>query len=253
MSRFTRKIQLKNKNPVQVVILAAGASARTQSYEPRCLLKYKGKTILEHQLAAIERHVPKSEVSVVGGTERNKFLKRLDRKIRFIENVNHHATNSGESMRLGFNHSLFDQFLFVHGDLILDEDIFRKINFDKSFVLVDSTGQIASKEVGVTSIDGNLSIFCYNMPVKWCQIAFLCQRETKIFERMLWKDNFDTTHLLSFEVINAIVENGGVFDCIDVKNKFIREIDSLKDIPNENTSRTFDNKLANTNVKTPRD
>ena len=43
MSRFTRKIKAKNQPAVQVIILAAGAGARTRSYEPRCLLKYNGK------------------------------------------------------------------------------------------------------------------------------------------------------------------------------------------------------------------
>jgi hypothetical protein len=43
--------------------------------------------------------------------------------------------------------------------------------------------------------------------------------------------------MLTFEVINKIIENNGNFKCIDIGNSFIKEIDSLKDINNENTSR----------------
>lgn len=237
MSRFTRKIRQKNKNPIQVVILAAGASARTRSYEPRCLLRYKDQTLIESQLTAVDRHIPKYEASIVVGVEQNKLLKKLDRKIRVVENVRHEDTNSGESLRLGFNASVLQQFLFVHGDLFLDEDFFKKISFDESFVLVDSYGLISSKEVGVSDSDGYLVNLCYSVTKKWCQVVFLGQQETKILERMLWKDSLDTTHLLSFEVINAIVQNGGQFRCIEIENKFIREVDSLKDLQYENFSR----------------
>lgn len=237
MSRFTRKITNKNREPIQVVILAAGASSRTRSYEPRCLLKYNGKTVLDSQLAAVSRNIPKAEVLIVSGVENSRLLKKLDRKVKTVENSRHESTNSGESLRLGFNASSCRQFLFIHGDLILDEDFFKKINFDESFVLVDSGGKFDSKEVGAAVSDGLLSSFCYNLPLKWCQIAFLAQRETRILERLLWKDGLDTTYLLSYEVINAVIENGGIFKYIEIGNKFIKEVDSLKDLNVENISR----------------
>lgn len=237
MSRFTRKITNKNREPIQVVILAAGASSRTRSYEPRCLLKYNGKTVLDSQLEAVSRNIPKAEVLIVSGVENSRLLKKLDRKVKTVENSRHESTNSGESLRLGFNASSCRQFLFIHGDLILDEDFFKKINFDESFVLVDSGGKFDSKEVGAAVSDGLLSSFCYNLPLKWCQIAFLAQRETRILERLLWKDGLDTTYLLSYEVINAVIENGGIFKYIEIGNKFIKEVDSLKDLNVENISR----------------
>lgn len=249
MSRFTRRITNKSREPVQVVILAAGASSRTRSYEPRCLLKYNGKTILDHQLTAIERNIPKAETLVVYGVESEKFLKKLDRKVRTVENLRHEITNSGESLRIGFNSSIHRQFLFIHGDLIVDEDFFKKINFDQSFVLVDSGGKMDGKEVGASIVDGKLSLCCYNVPIKWCQIAFFSENETRILERMLWKDGFDTTYLLSYEVINAVIQNGGSFKCIDVGNKFIREIDSLKDLTCENFSGKQSVADGNTNDK----
>lgn len=230
MNRFTRKIKNKTRDPIQIIILAAGASARTRSYEPRCLLKYEGKTIIDHQLLAIERNINKYEVAVVSGVEQSRLLKKLDRKIKVLENSLHEQTNSGESMRIGFNYSAGRQILFIHGDVILDQDIFKKVNFDESFILVDSTGKIGAKEVGASMQDGKLLTCCYNMPVKWAQVVFFAEYETKILEKMLWKEEVDTKHLLSYEIINLVVENGGSFSCIDIKNKFIKEVDSLKDL-----------------------
>jgi hypothetical protein len=34
-----------------------------------------------------------------------------------------------------------------------------------------------------------------------------------------------------------MIEFGSEFECIDIENNFIKEIDSLKDINNENSSR----------------
>ena len=237
MSRFTRKIKAKNQPPNQVIILAAGAGSRTKSYEPRCLLKYNGKTLLDHQISAIEANFLKYEVSIVGGIEANKIIKKLDSNTRFIENQIHDSSNSGESLRLGINNSLLNNVLFFHGDLIFYEKIFSNINFDKSFILVDSSGQISEKEVGVTIVDNKLSVMTYNLPIKWCQIAYFNKNETEILKKLLIKQDFETRYLLTFEVINKMLEFGAEIECVDIGNNFIKEIDSLKDINNEDTNR----------------
>lgn len=237
MSRFTRKIKPKNQPVVQVIILAAGAGARTRSYEPRCLLKYEGKTLLDYQLAAVNEVLIKNEISIVGGVESNKIIKKLDNNIRFIENQLYENTNSGESLRLGINNSLLDNVLFFHGDLIFHSNIFDGVNFDKSFILIDSSGQISEKEVGATVVENKLTVLSYNLPIKWCQIAYFSKPECDILKKLLVKQDFDTKYLLTFEILNKMIELGAEFQCFDIKNNFIKEIDSLKDMNNEDTNR----------------
>jgi choline kinase len=237
MSRFTRKIRSKNQAPVQVIILAAGAGARTKSYEPRCLLKYDGKTLLEHQTLAIQGTLMKYEICIVGGVESNRLLKKIDSSTRFVENQKHDETNSGESLRLGVNNSLLNNILFFHGDLVFYDKIFSNVSFDKSFVLVDSSGKISEKEVGVTSAENKLTVMSYNLPVKWCQIAYFNKNETDILRKLLMRQDFDTKYLLTFEIINKMIELGAELECIDIKDNFIKEIDSLKDINSEDTNR----------------
>ena len=233
MSRFTRKIKSKNQPAVQVIILAAGAGARTRSYEPRCLLKYNGKTLLDYQLSAIQANLFKYEVCIVGGIEANKIIKKLDKNVRFVENQKHDETNSGESLRLAVNNSLLDNILFFHGDLIFHDKILSNINFDKSFILVDSSEKISEKEVGVTIVNNKLTVMTYNLPTKWCQIAYFNKNETEILRKLLTKQDFETKHLLTFEIINKMLEFGADIECIDIGDNFIKEIDSLKDINSE--------------------
>lgn len=237
MSRFTRKIKNKTQLPLQVVILAAGAGARTKSYEPRCLLKYNNKIILDSQIETIKNRFTKAEISVVGGVEGYKIIKKLDKDMRFIENQIHDDSNSGESLKLAINNSIIDNILFLHGDLVFSSEIFNKIDMDKSCLLIDNSGKIEEKEVGVTVVNGKATVLSYNLPTKWCQIAYLNQNETNILRKLLIRTDFNTRHLLTFEIINKMIEFGASFDCIDIEDNFIKEIDSLKDINNENFSR----------------
>lgn len=237
MSRFTRKIKNKGQSPVQVIILAAGAGARTRSYEPRCLLKYNGQVILDSQLEIIQNRFTKSEITVVGGIESHKIIKKIGKTARFVENQMHEDSNSGESLRLAINNTLQDNILFFHGDLVFSNQIFDKIDMDRSALLIDKSNQIEEKEVGVTIVDDKATVLSYNLPIKWCQIAYLNTNDTLLLRRLLLRSDFDTRHLLTFEIINKMIEFGAEFDCIDIGTNFIKEIDSLKDINNENSSR----------------
>jgi len=237
MSRFTRKIKNKAQLPVQAIILAAGAGARTRSYEPRCLLKYNGQVILAVELFGHRAGVDLEPQAVVGGIESPIIIKKIGKTARFVENQIHDDSNSGESLRLGVNNTLQDNILFLHGDLVFSSQIFDKIDMDRSSLLVDKSNQIEEKEVGVTVVDDKATVLSYNLPIKWCQIAYLNANDTALLRRILLRSDFDTRHLLTFEIINKMIEFGAEFECIDIGNNFIKEIDSLKDINNENSSR----------------
>jgi CTP:phosphocholine cytidylyltransferase-like protein len=238
MSRFVRKIKGKNYPQIQIVILAAGIGARTKSYEPRCLLKFNNKkTIVENQMDILGNIFNKAEISIVGGFGIDKIIRKIGKRARVIENQMYETTNSGESLKLAVNNSLLDNVLFLHGDLVISEELFSAANVNQSFLLVDSSGKFEEKEVGVTVVDKKATVLSYNLPTKWCQIAFLAENELAILRRLFLKSDFNPKFMLTFEIINKIMENGGSFNCFDIGNSFIKEIDSLKDINNENFSR----------------
>jgi choline kinase len=230
MSRFTRKIKGKSLAPVQVIILSAGVGSRTRSYEPRCLLKYNNKTILDNQIEVIYNCFHSPQITIVCGFDSGRIIKKIGKQGRIVENTSYDITNNGESLRLGVNNSLLDNIIFMHGDLIISEGIFEKINYDKSFLLTESSNKFDEKEVGVTVVNGKATILSYSLPTKWCQIAYLNENETNILRKLFLKPDFNSKVLLTFEIINKIIESGGSFDCYDVGNNFIKEVDSLKDI-----------------------
>jgi choline kinase len=230
MSRFVRKIKNKNFPQLQIVILAAGVGSRTRSYEPRCLLKYNKKTILDNQIEVLTSLFNKAEISIVGGFDINKIIRKVGKTVRVIENQMYENTNSGESLRLGINNSTLDNILFLHGDLIISPEIFDNVKMDQSFLLVDSGNQFEEKEVGITIVDGVATVLSYSLPTKWCQIAYLAENELCILKKLMMKNDFPSKTFLTFEVINKIIENNGKFNCFEIGKGFIKEIDSLKDI-----------------------
>lgn len=236
MKTHTKKIKDKTPPDSQVIILAAGLGSRTRSYEPRCLLKYGGKVLLDNQIEILSDKFNKSEISVVCGFDYQRILKRVDKKARIVENQIYEDSNSGESLKLAINNSFKSNIFFIHGDLFISPEIFNNVKFDKSFILVDSSNKFDEREVGVTIVNNFATILSYNLPTKWCQMGFITGKEFEIVKKLFAKQDFNSKYLLTFEIINKIIELGGNFCCFDIGSAFIKEIDSLKDINNETVS-----------------
>ena len=128
---------------------------------------------------------------------------------------------------------MLDDIIFLHGDLIISENIFENINMNNSFLITDDKNQFEDKEVGVTVVNNKATFLSYNLDTKWCQIAYLNQEAVTTLRKLFIKPEFETRYLLTFEIINKLIDSGIIFNCFDTNGNFIKEIDSLKDLNNE--------------------
>ena len=238
MNRFVTNITeskiKKNSNlkvDLGVALLCAGVGCRIKSYEPRSMIKVDNKMLLEHQIDQIRSCFSNPDIISVVGVESQRMIKRFSEKVRIVENQLYETTNSSESMRLAFNNTCKNKFLFMHGDLWFNLDTIKNLKYDKSFIIVDTKKQFDSKEVGVT-IDKNnkATFFSYGLDTKWCQIAFLTGKEFKIAKSIFQKFEQHDKKMLSFEILNKMISCGAVFHCYEPKNMKIIEIDRIKDI-----------------------
>lgn len=232
MTRFITNIRrkhVKEGDGVSVAILSAGAGNKIKSYEPRSLLKVKEKRLVEHQMDTISNFFEKSEIITVVGCHANKVIKRVKSRSRVVENQIHDTTNSSESMRLAFNNAFYDNFMFIHGDILFNEAALN-VDYSKSFIITDSSKMIKDNEIGVTQINKELSILSYGLPVKWAQIAFFTGQEYKILNSIFNRFEHKEKKKLSFEIINQVVEKGGRFQCYEPAQMKLKEIDRIKDI-----------------------
>ena len=106
--------------------------------------------MLNHQIDAINSSFKKHEIIGVFGVHLDKIVKKIDSRIRIVENQLYESTNNSESMRLGLNNALFDNVLFVHGDIYFTSELLKDANYNKSFLVLDANDDMDEKEVGVT-------------------------------------------------------------------------------------------------------
>lgn len=239
MARFTRQITTSiksenNKNDTAIIILSAGVGNRIKSNEPRSLIKIGNKTLIEHQIDSIECSIENSEIIGVFGYAIEKIIKKIGQQIRIVENQIYQQTNGSESLRLAVNNTTKNNILFFHGDLYFNKETLENANFKKSFLVVDSTGMMKSKEIGVTIQKKKATILSYGLPTKWCQIAFITGKELRIMKNIFSKFHGSQKKLLSFEIINKMISMGANFECHEPKDMKITEIDCIKDLKNEN-------------------
>jgi len=219
---------------MSVIILSAGVGNRIKSNEPRSLLKIGNKTLIEHQIDTINSCISNCEIIGVFGYSIEKIVKKVAEKLRIVENQMYETTNNSESLRLAVNNTNRKSVLFVHGDLYFNEDTLKNVNFKKSFLLVDTKEMMKQKEIGVTIQNKKATILSYNLPTKWCQVAFFTGKELKMLKSTLNKLRGSQKKLLSFEIINKLISMGANFQCHEPDKMSILEIDCIKDLKNEN-------------------
>jgi len=238
MTRFTHAIHKPKEQAgpsgVTVAILSAGSGARIKSYEPRSLIKIGNRLLIEHQLSVVNNCLHMPEIIGVFGCYASKICKKLRGRLRIVENQIHHKTNTSESLRLAFNNTLSTDFLFFHGDLYFNQDTLYNLDYSKSFLVIDTKKQMLDKEVGVTIFNNRATILSYGLPTKWCQIAYITGKEYKILKNIFNKFNTINKKLLSFEIINMMIDMGAVFNCYEPEDMSILEIDCMKDVNYEN-------------------
>jgi len=239
VGRFTREITTSikssnNKNDMAIIILSAGIGARIKSNEPRSLIKIGNKTLVEHQIDTINNTIDNQEIIGVFGYAIEKIIKKIAGKLRVVENQVYQETNNSESLRLAVNNTSKKNIMFLHGDLYFNDSVFSKLNYKKSFLIVDNKEMMKPKEIGVTIQNNKATILSYGLSTKWCQIAFMTGKELKILKNVLQKLQGSQKKLLSFEIINKMISMGANFECYEPNNMSILEIDCIKDLNNEN-------------------
>lgn len=219
--------KLAKPDDVSVAILAAGIGARMKSYEPRSLLKIRDRTLIEHQITAINSCFEDAEIICVVGYESQRVIKKVKDGVRIVENQLYQATNNSESLRLAINNTNKKGVLFMHGDLLFNPETIS-VDYKSSFIIVDTKDQIEKKEVGVTVVNNYATIFSYGLECKWCQMAYITGKELRIARQLFSKYEEQHKKLLSFEVLNNIIAQGGKFKCYEPEDMRIMEIDKVR-------------------------
>ena len=221
------KSQHKN---LTVVVPVAGIAHRMKSYGPKCLFHTSANsTILDRAIKNIQKVYTHAEIIVVVGFDADKIIERVPRSIRIIENQIYDTTNTIESIRLALNNAVDDDILIMHGDLIFNIYAIRDITNGGSCAIIDTQERFDKNEIGVTVVEGKITNFSYGLPAKWAQIIYLTGTELELFRRFC--SDREKNKMYIFEILNMVLESGGIIHAEEPKGMQIIEIDSLKDLP----------------------
>ncbi len=216
-----------------VIIPAASAGRNMRSLGPKGLIHLPqpdGRHLLRRQVDLVREWHKTCEIVVVVGFEADRVIRALPEHVRVVENEYHAETGPARSVLMGLRATHAKRALVIYGDLVFNRETLANLPRNKSCVVVDSKGRMNTEDVGVT-VDGQTAVhFDYGLPTayRWCQIALLAGGELERFRQIA--GNKDNRRLLGWEVLNRIIDRGGMFTAVEPDRMALVEVDCMKDI-----------------------
>ena len=222
------KIKSSEKDPITVIIAAAGAGRRMRSYGPKSLLPIKGKTILSRQLEQIKTKIPNARIILVCGFEADKVMDYVQEDIITLENENYSSTNITRSVSIALRAVRTDRVLILCGDLVFPNGTLKYLDFNNSCIIANKNDSQSSEVGCIITSEGYVANMMYDLEVKWGQMIYLQDSILATFKKLVFDRN--NRKLFLFEVINKLIDNGCKIKCITNDNIKIVDVDVSKDI-----------------------
>lgn len=218
-----------DKKFLTFILFSESHGYRMKNYGPVQLTSINGKTLIEHQIKAIDSKFKNYEIICCCGFEAKKIWKFVttnfpDKNIRIIENQLYKTTNSCESIRLALLNSNTKNTVICSGSAFFDKRNLDQIDFSKTSVL------------GQNSINDKLTIKIYKKQEKclkmdfgigdlsWSEFFYIQnEKDMKLFTNIVNSEDFKNKFL--FEAINKMAEKQNISVC-ENKHKEILKIDS---------------------------
>jgi choline kinase len=212
------------------MIPVAGLGKRMKSYGPKALIPIKyGQNILQRQLSIIDQTLVDYNLVLICGFEAEKMISCSPPNAIKVENELYEDTNVARSVAIGLRSiPNCNRLLLINGDLVFSENTIDSIDYNRSSVLV-SDDCMSDSEVGcIVNSRGNLENMMYDLPKKWSQIAYFQDKELEMLRSIVC--NRKNRKMFMFEIINKIIEEGGLFKCVEDPSIRIVDVDTSKDI-----------------------
>jgi hypothetical protein len=219
-----------------VVIPVAGLGYRLKSMGCKALLSLtpSPETILARTVRMVRARWPGVRLVIVVGFEARKVRRALKKvpNATIVENPDYATTNTAHSLRLAFQ-NIDGPALVVYGDLVFSEGALGELCVDGGSRLYGEGSLLRSDEVGL-SVDerGSVGGLCHGLPVRWAHVAYLEEREMRLFDRAMTEAETPSSRFLAYEVFNRVIERGGHFryGAWPSAPHWLVEVDTSKDV-----------------------
>jgi len=225
------KKALDDNGGLTIIIPAAGMGRRMKSHGPKALLLLnRGVPLLERQLKILWAEHPNADIIVTIGFQDFKIRKAVRGlyPARFVSNPYYESANIAYSLRLAMQVAITRHVLIVYGDLVFNNVTVRGITSGLSAMLVDTKERFKDEEVGVQIHDDVVTNLSYGLKHKWGQMVYLTGKELAIFEETIFND--ETGNWFGYEVLNNVINRGGMFEAFEPPRMKIVEVDTVRDL-----------------------
>lgn len=223
----------KRTDKVTFILLAENYGYRMKSYGPLSLLTIGGKTLLEHQVNAIQSVFINFEIILCSGFESSKVFNFINSAfpnslpIRIVENQVYYHSNDCEGLRLCMNNTRSNRIVICGGGTLLTTDYLKSLNIKKPSILYQEEDKNSNFEVGIIDNCGKLENFTLAIDnKKWTDIMFLTgDALIRSFYGVISKPEFKTKFL--FEAVNEWRGKRSLNICKNNGPKIIK-VDNIK-------------------------
>lgn len=221
---------------MKIVILAAGKGSRLSNPslpKPLTLLS-DGKSILQHQIEALEHYFSRHEIMVVVGYHKELIMDAFD-DLLFIYSPRFSVENTSKSLLRAIK-KFHEDFLWINGDLLFHPSIIEKLIAQRRSSMVVTKRPVGEEEVKYKTIaDGRITAVsktvisgegeAVGMNFFTADCLPLLQKN---LEECLDSDYFE-------KAVEQCIESGlAVWSC-PVDNSLCTEIDFPSDLDHANT------------------
>ncbi|MFH1379106.1 MAG: phosphocholine cytidylyltransferase family protein [bacterium] len=123
---------------MKAVIVAAGEGKRIADItggKPKCLLEIGGTTLINRLINQLKQEGIK-EIAIIVGYKKESIINQIDSSIKVIENPFYTNTNNMASLFCARDFIKGNEFIYVHGDLIMEDKIINKCSAESGDVVM---------------------------------------------------------------------------------------------------------------------
>jgi CTP:phosphocholine cytidylyltransferase-like protein len=225
----------KRDEKITFIFLAENYGYRMKSYGPVPLIQIGEKTLLEHQVQAIQSAFIDFEIILCSGFETQKVYHFVQQTfapsvpIRIVENQVYFHSNCCEGLRLCMNNTRSERIVICGGGVLLTVPYLRSLNIKKSSILYQESSEESTFEIGVIDNGTGERLETLSLAVKdrvWTDLLYLNgESMVKSFYNTISKPELKTKFL--FEAINAWRGRRQLFLSENKDDKIIK-VDNIK-------------------------
>lgn len=193
---------------VSYVIIACYPDKGMKSYGSKSLLEFSKKKLLEYQIECI-KSTYNNEIIVISDFETSKLQKYFGDQAKIISLANKNPIYTGCSI------SNNDHVVFIDYGCLFKKNILKHLS--KDALVITNNNKNIKLDVGCIAEKNEITHMFLDLPEhKFCNIFSITPEYRNL---ILQTDGFDYFNLLSFEIINMLINLGAKFKIHSVDNR----------------------------------